>query len=1028
MSCSKCSDIPNNTITDNIQEYTLLPLLDIGSTITNVSHLTNSDIDLHMPCDTNFNYFSTHDYHNNPDIIDCHLESNSFAALNCNIRSLSANHDKLVDMIFELHYPFSLIGVTETKLKFDHEPITNCNLPGYCFVSQPSHSNAGGVGFYIKNDIKFTPRTDLTKSTNEFEALWIEVQNDAQCNMMCGIIYRHPNGNNDVFNEYVNSLTGKIQRENKYCIIMGDFNLDLLKCESHISTNEFMTTLSTSFFQPYILQPTRITDHSATLIDNIFFNSLEHFTISGNIIYDLSDHLPNFLIISKLSHLSSNIKIFKRDYSKFDESHLTNEIQSVDWQELFSLNNFTSTTLFNLFYTKVSEIVDKHIPIRQLSQRELKVQSKPWITSAIRKSIQFKNKLYKKYLKTKSIYYHSKFKIYRNKLNHLLRISKNAYYNDYFTKNTKNSKLVWKGIKQIIRLDPKTYQTPTKITENNREITDIKEIADAMCKYFANIGDQLASTIPNMNKSPLDYMTLPNPDSFYIFPVTSFEIENEISKLKNGKATGPFSIPVKILKMLKFVISRPLEILFNASFCLGEVPDGFKIAKVIPVFKTGSQNCLNNYRPISLLSIFNKLLEKLMYNRLLNFLEKKNILYAKQFGFRANHSTDHAILTIIDKIQLAIEERDYSCGIFLDLSKAFDTIDHGILIKKMEKYGIRGIAKDWFVSYLENRQQFVSLNNILSDLNTVSCGVPQGSVLGPLLFLLYINDFNKSSKLLDFHLFADDSNLFFKHNNLSVLQSILNRELDNIHVWLCVNKLSLNVTKSNFVIFHPPQKKLLNEVKLIINGEELKRYYCIKYLGVLIDSHLNWKSQIECIAKKIKRTIGILSKLRYYVHIDILVNLYYALIYPFLVYGIVAWGNTYPTTLKQLHILQKKAIRTITFSRYDAHSSPLFKRLNIIKFPDLTSFYITIFMHKFHSNKLPTVFNNYFTPVNKIHNYNTRLASKQSYCIPKTRTNYGIFNLKYQGAKIWNSLDESMKTITIFQLKRKLKATLINSY
>jgi hypothetical protein len=241
----------------------------------------------------------------------------------------------------------------------------------------------------------------------------------------------------------------------------------------------------------------------------------------------------------------------------------------------------------------------------------------------------------------------------------------------------------------------------------------------------------------------------------------------------------------------------------------------------------------------------------------------------------------------------------------------------------LDKFGIRGIASEWFASYLTNRQQYVSLHNILSDYNTVTCGIPQGSVLGPLLFLMYINDFNRCSEILEFHLFADDSNLFYKHKNLVELQTNLNRELHNIHVWLCANKLSLNVDKSNFVIFHPPQKKINDDIKLNINGKELKIHFCIKYLGVLIDSHLNWKNQVDYIVKKIKRTIGIISKLQYYVNKSILLNIYYALVHPFLIYGILAWGNTYPTTLKPLKILQKKAIRLMTFSKFDAHKPPV---------------------------------------------------------------------------------------------------------
>lgn len=236
------------------------------------------------------------------------------------------------------------------------------------------------------------------------------------------------------------------------------------------------------------------------------------------------------------------------------------------------------------------------------------------------------------------------------------------------------------------------------------------------------------------------------------------------------------------------------------------VPQKFKLAKIIPVYKNGSEVCVNNYRPIALLSVFNKILEKLMFSRLMSFINQSNLLYNKQFGFRQNHSTLHAILSTTDKVQKAIDDRNFSCGLFLDLSKAFDTVDQSILLQKLHHYGIRGIAHNWFKSYLDNRQQFVSIGNVNSDTKQVLMEVPQGSVLGPLLFLLYINDFQNSSNVLDFHLFADDSNLFYSNKSLSDLEAKINIELQSVYNWLCANKLSLNIEKSNFVKFHPVQK------------------------------------------------------------------------------------------------------------------------------------------------------------------------------------------------------------------------------
>ena len=370
------------------------------------------------------------------------------------------------------------------------------------------------------------------------------------------------------------------------------------------------------------------------------------------------------------------------------------------------------------------------------------------------------------------------------------------------------------GIRSIINTKEKNLNNITQLKVKEEIINNPKKIVEEINNVFINVGPITEQTIPkNPVVNPVKYLKNRNQFNFLVTNISNEEVLNIIKNLE-GKSTGPQSIPIKLLKLIPDLILVPLCKVISMPFSSGKFPDPLKICKTIPIHKGGSTILLNNYRPISLLSIFDKIIEKLMHKRLYNFLNEHSILFSNQFGFRKNNSTSTALIQITEKIKESIDKSKYGCGIFIDLRKAFDTVNHSILLSKMEHYGARDTALEWFKSYLSNRKQYVYSNGESSQLKDITCGVPQGSVLGPLLFLIYINDLPNISKLLQFLLFADDTNIYYEAESSEQLEQVINKELKKLHTWLMVNRLSLNMDKTNFIMFHPYNKPINHTITL----------------------------------------------------------------------------------------------------------------------------------------------------------------------------------------------------------------------
>ena len=994
--------------------------------LNDLKNLYNNDVYNNL----NFHYFT-------PDTFNIKMNSywlkSDFSLFHLNIRSLNKNGDELCQFLNTINCDFDVLVLSE---------IWSCNvthfsnlISGYNFYYDiPDSGNVGGVGIYVRSTLLHNI-VDVYKisSSNEcrVENLWMEVTKGCS-KYIIGGIYRHPGHRITTFMQKFDNVLSQIGHYKLPCLIAGDINIDLKKFQTHTDTKAYLDTLLVNNFVPVVVMPTRISDTSATLIDHVYYydpirTTRNSVITGGNFWCDLTDHLPNFVFLQNYSgtEYQSDDLPYVRLHSVKNIEKFKTAINNVSWNKLSQYKNVNEA--YSSFHKIITDCYNKCFPTVKLSRKHAK--DKIWVTQGIKQSSNHKNKLYKKWLCSHNPADKEKYRGYLKVFKKVTLAAQTAYYKEKFDRRINSIKQLWTNLNKISSLCRKKTATKIdKLIHNNEEITEPHDISNRLNTYFCSIGPTLVQSLhPCAQSDFMKYCPLPCKDSMFCDPVTPDEILRIIYSFPNNKAPGSDNISSKILKEISDSIVLPLTYLFNFSFNSGNVPDLLKIAKVVPIYKKGEKHSPGNYRPISLLSIFDKILEKLMYRRLLNFLEKNKSLYEYQFGFRKNYSTSQAVMEVLDNIYQYCDNHEITMGIYLDLQKAFDTVNHTILLQKLAIYGIRGTVLQWFDSYLTNRKQYTVLGDNKSELDTVSCGVPQGSVLGPLLFLIYVNDIQYAISTAKIKLFADDTNLFLHNCNPAQLFAEANICMAQLLEWFTVNRLSLNLDKTCYSIFGPRQKDA-NGLNLYINGKAIQNVKCCKYLGILIDSDLKWQDHINYVYNKLIKFTSIFYKIRNKLPQEVLKMIYFAFIHSHLLYGIEVYANTTPNHLSKLTVLNNKLLRILQYKPIRTHSYELYQTYFTLPVQLLHKYQILIFMHNYmyYRTKLPVVFSAYFEENKLIHQHNTR--HKDDFHINVVASEFGKRAITYKGSTLWNNLPSYIKdTLSSRSFKLALKNYLLQS-
>ena len=943
-----------------------------------------------------------------------------------NCRSIINKEEELANIVTELDP--DIVTLTETWFD-DSSPLQACVPDGYSIIRKDrsdgfkqkyGRNKGGGVAILHKQQIKIEKKKYLTDPIEEI--LWAHVK--TRESFMLGVVYRADY--TDIMDEAgeeskIEENIRKVSEVANKVLVTGDFNIDMSDT-THKNTLFINNTYTAYGLKQHVTKPTRIdkTTFKPTILDHIWANEDANIIKSTGTFIGLSDHLGQYMKLNQNQLEEKKTTIKFRNFKRYDVEAFNVELQrNIDASQIDEhleredINSATETLL-----RIIQDTAESHAPMVEMNLKNKK-KNIPWFTKDLKEMITSKNELLQDFYSHGLQSYKTRIKILSNKITQLKRSLKEKFLVEKLEEGRNDSRKCWNLLNAV------TNRAKVKEAIEPDMMTQAK--ADTYNRFFATIGTEIQKKLGvNVQPNTLDHTFADNQPQFEFVAEHRITIEKLIDNIRIDVATGNDNIGARLLKDIKLTISPVLAKIINKGYILKTFPDCMKEANIKVIHKKESTEEISNYRPISILPTISKVFERAAVNQLVKYLEENKLLSPNQHAYRKHHSTVTCLFEAINHIQRMLDNKRWTAVASLDLSKAFDSISHQLILQKLSKLGLHRNSIAWIQSYLTNRKQVTKFKQFTSKEEIVSSGVPQGSILGPLLFLCFTNDlfkaFKEDCKIVAY---ADDTQLIVNARNLHQLKQKIENVITAAQKWYRENSMKNNIGKTEVLVFNTNKRKNDKiKIEVIDEGKPVKieSKYSIKILGVTIDSELNWSNQVNTVKKKAFNITRNIHRVSHLLPRKYRINLYNAIISPQFSYADIIWGGCRQKESKSLQRVQNFAAKSITGHRkYDSATNSL-RELNFLNLEQRREVHATVFVHKALLHQNTENINNQYQ--NCMSTANTRYAEQRKLTVPKHKTTKFEKSPLYRTIKAWNN-SPSLPFDNIKQHKTLLQKHLI---